>query len=173
METDEHDWIQNKNGAPKKLNEDETQELIDLIQKKYYDGDPPQRYDIIMKARRILFKNGRVDSLSKNWVESFLEQNKEKIKKVKASPMEELRCQVGLKTVIEWFDLLKENRISDIAPGLIINIDETGSGSLCTKNLVRKTVLFQKISIATFFIKFQGKRNIYRLFCLLLLMVQC
>ena len=141
METEELDLIQKKCGAPKKLNEDETQRLICWIQKKFDDGDPPQRHDILMKARSILIKNGRVDSLSKNWVESFIEQNNEKIKKAKASPMEELRCQVELKTVIEWFDLLKENQISDIAPGLIINIDETGFGSSYTKNLVRKTVI--------------------------------
>ena len=138
---EEQDGIQKKSGAPKKLNEYETQELIDWVQKKFNDGDPPQRYEIMMKARRILMKNGKVDKLSKNWVESFIEQNNERIKKVKASPMEELRYQVGIETVIEWFDLLKEKKLCDIEPGLIINIDETGFGSSNTKNLVKKTVI--------------------------------
>ena len=43
--------------------------------------------------------------------------------------------------MIERFDLLKANRISDIAPGLIINIDETGFESSVTKNLVKKMFL--------------------------------
>jgi len=62
-----------------------------LIQKKYNDGDPPQMYEIMMKARKILMKNVKFDNLSKNWFECFIEQNKEKINKTKASPIEELR----------------------------------------------------------------------------------
>jgi len=58
------DGIQKTSGAQKKHNEDETQELIDWVQEKFNEGDPPQRYEIMMKARRILMKNGKVDKLS-------------------------------------------------------------------------------------------------------------
>lgn len=159
-ETQDDEINQNpKFGAPHKLNDDENSLLLQWIMKRVENNDPPRRNDVSKKAQKIIIKQGRVDILSKNWVDNFVSENSEVIKKTIARPLEELRQSVEVSTIRNWFDLLLNLGINDIKPGLIINIDETGFGSSITKNYSSKTVIIPNNIIHDVFYRVPRENN--------------
>jgi len=136
--------IEVEKGAPRKLSETQTQTLIEWIDKKSKERDPPTRKQVTKKAFKILKLDGGNTELSKSWIDSFLRLNQENILQKRAQSMEEPRKNISEQCILDHFKKLDELRITEIDPSLILNLDETGFGEMSSKKNSSKLVIVTK-----------------------------
>jgi len=130
-----------KSGPSSLLINNETNQIINWIEKGCAKMNPPDRRKLTQKIQNLLENEGKQYKFSKNWIDGLILRNSDRIKKIRARPMQEDRINVNESCVRDWFDLLSHINIMDIDPSLIINLDETGFGSSESSNIPYKKVI--------------------------------
>ena len=146
-------------GAPTILDKNETDEILDWIKKRTNKLNPPTRCELSQKVQDILQEKGKKHNISKNWVDGFIQQNSEFINKDKACPIEDKRGNVTKQEIQQWFSLLRENKVNECDPSLILNLDEIGFGISDVTNIKYKKVIVPSNIKKTIFFSMRRETN--------------